>query len=224
MDTATPSLAAVRHRLLRLVSHRNYFYVTGLVPRDKAVRVAKKFAGRRYSNRVHRVWFYDAQEDRFRFWLLTTNPEHLLCHGEAVLDARRHGSRITLADLEMKRLERAVRHPEGHREPRKTWTWGFTPEAYRRYEAIGRRLAAHRDPRQGQRLVAELARLPGFSGVRYQRKALYARMRDERARRQPQAAQILFPSRQPWVNTFRGRGLEWKPLAELVRDTSVFTT
>lgn len=217
MDTATTSLAAVRHRLLRLVSHRNYFYVTGLVPPEKAVRVAQKFAGRRYSNHVHRVWFFDARENQFRFWLLTTKAEHLLYHGEAVRDARRHGSRITLANLEIKRLERHVRHPGGHREPRKTWTWGFTQAAYSRYEALGRRLAAHRDPRQGQDLIEELVRLPGFSGVRFQRKALYARMRDERARRQPQADTFWFPGRQPWVNAFRAPPDEWVPLAALGR-------
>ena len=187
------SKAAAMRLLLETVQRGSRYWTGGVLPTEKALRLAEKFA-ERYAIDViaatrsrHKargisnatLICYPENENTFtplRWWLLVTPGTGKVWEEESLLDTGQRRERLTwgeqyvLVYLQHERKQGSGRH----------WTWCIQDAHYADLEAAMRQHAsAHggkdRQERQDglERLIAAIRRMPGFHGIRRQQWALF---------------------------------------------------
>lgn len=159
---------------------RGYFsWTSGIVSADRANALAEKFdaqyfvARRRgerlYARKTERAnaTFVLADLDKsgqLHWWLLVTAGTHPAYQLERLADSRERDGRIDLTGYEMLQLQNDRRNGGKIR-----WTWRMTDETEAMWEASIRAVIRGRHPHEEvQQLIASLARMPGFHGIRGQ--------------------------------------------------------
>lgn len=177
-------------------AQRGYPYHTGgKVPRAKVARFAVKMAGKYWVHRTKdqrrhdRARGYGAavlilhpceMEDAFRFWLLVSpepgHPAHEAEHLRHYLDGRT--GRIGWGEeFELLRRTRPRRHGGGE-----VLTWQLQGQRLAELQGSVQAAARQRGARQARAVLGQLARLPGFGGVRTQVDGLLRQFRADWAR------------------------------------------
>lgn len=121
-----------------------------------------------------RLYVYPANEfmapQSFVFYLLVSNGIHAAHEGEELQDIHEKRQRITVGQFELVRQTRV-----GNSTP--CWTWRFTQESRETWETLVVKLARNKNTPKLKQAIYSLDKMPGFSGIRKDRKHLYTRMK-----------------------------------------------
>ena len=186
------SKAAAMRLLLETVQRGSRYWTGGVIPTDKALRLAEKFADRyaidssastRSRHKAQGISnatliCYPENENTFtplRWWLLVTPGTGRVWEEETLLDTGNRRQRLTWGDqYVLVHLQRESKHGGGRH-----WTWYIRDALYVDLETAMRRYASAHGRRDGkermddlERLVAAIRRMPGFHGIRTQQWAL----------------------------------------------------
>jgi len=196
------SRAACMRILLEIVERGSCYWASGTVSPDKATALAEKFAllygtdvgaSRRSALRArHRaasqVLFWPRSPTCLEWWLLVSEGDGVVHEREKLKNAGRTGERLTFLDqFRLVRRQREREKGGGRR-----WTWVLAPEAFERHLHTVRELSRSHgsDSRITDRLdryLNQLRALPGFAGIREQKKELQRAGREawQRTHREP---------------------------------------
>lgn len=186
--------ALLMQRLSDYVRHNYHYWTAGTVPLTRAQALSQKFevryrvyateSQRRYARqhgRANAFLLLFASENRTELrWFLLVSEGTGCVHEEVLRDARNSRERLRTFEDRYELLQ--LTRPK-HQGGGTTWTWRMTRETFDHYDYRAIAAARSSAPVAAQRLSHELARTPGFSGVRRQVGRLMKRMRGEWVRR-----------------------------------------
>jgi hypothetical protein len=177
-------------------ARRGYpYHASGKVPREKVARFAAKMADKYWVHRTKdqrrhdRARGYGAAvlvlhpcelEDAFRFWLLVSREAGHPAHAQERLRNYLGGKDARLRwgeEFELLRRTRPRIHGGGE-----VLTWQLQAQRLAELRASTQAAARQQGVRQAQAMLGQLARLPGFGGVRTQVHGLLRQFRADWAR------------------------------------------
>jgi hypothetical protein len=196
------SKSATQRVILEIVQRGSRYWTSGVIPIEKALRLADKFAHQygtaakqskrawdKAHGRANSTLIMYPEDDRaltpLRWWLLVTPGQGLVHQQEQLHDAWDKRPRLQWGEqYELVHLQKDRRFGGGRH-----WTWRLTEQRYAELEAAMRQYAsahgAARSASAGSRasgversddlgsLIVAITRMPGFHGIRVQQLALY---------------------------------------------------
>lgn len=202
------TLTSAMARIQRLVARGFFHHVSGVLRLDTVERVMTKLDTAyglseseaaslrrlRHGEARARITLWPEPEG-LAFVVTATEGIGTVHEREHLSDARDGRSRIRIRRYELVQLPRRGDVPR--------WTWRLDLDYFRGLSKDSARYARREHPGQAQRVIDMMAVLPGFSGVRTQKKQMYRMLRDEakRAGRKP----LQMPELIPWVRSSHRR-------------------
>ena len=217
------------------------YYTTGTVPYRKAEKFARKMHNRygvhggqydlekqreKGQARARLVMFEGAE--KLHFVLLATEGQGLIHSEESLANAQKDGKltwgglvlrrRVTPSEKKRKKGKSSGGDSgSGHKVSKKQkseWAWYLTKREYQEVRDLCLTAARKKDLRQARIRVGELMKIPGFNGVRHQRKRLFESMlRTARHAGHSESELEFIPRQQGWV---RFRKSEVEQLSALI--------
>lgn len=156
------------------------YYTTGTCPAIKLPGLVKKFEKSYQVNQTRQqvyrkkqkgdasakffVYAHPTDKTAFFWVLMLTQGQHLAHALEDLHDLRARKSRLSYGDYQL------IQKPSSKGKP--AFTWSLTTDAYHYYASLIRKTLRSHHAGAAQDLMKHLSVMPGFSGVRKQRKDL----------------------------------------------------
>ncbi len=191
------SKSAAMRLILETVQRGSRYWTGGVIPTEKAMRLADKFAQRYGTDHTQSRRAWDKAHGRanahlivypendqvltpLHWWLLATPGEGLITQEEQLQDGWDKRQRLTWGEqYELLHLQHDRRHGGGRH-----WTWHMTERRYAEMQAAMIQYASGHGTQTTertddlQRMIGAMTRMPGFHGIRMQQMVLYRLGRD----------------------------------------------
>ena len=161
-------------KILLLVSQGHFRYVSGIVTAKKAKALHLKFSDRyrvdattqqRYRAKkkgqanTHLI-LWSENKEIYRWWILVSAGEGLVCDLETLLDATNRKTRIELTGYEVVKMPR--------KDNLAAWTWRMTQENFQAWQERLKASVRSKSSEAIRQAMFSLKATPGFAGSRRQ--------------------------------------------------------